>query len=1788
MRNRVATKFTAAVLCAAMMITSLGTGTFASEITADAGDVSVAAQADDATIDTADNAEASIETDYDDVVDDDDALIGDDEDSVSDNDADQDDPDEIEIPVGDETISANSVSENDITVDAGEPDENEVVRPEGTAVEPSACFTTVDDTIDGVNYKVLALTGLYTNLADSGETEFKIPSDCTYIPADENLFVNNSTVVSVDFVGGREKPLVIQEGAFKNSSIKAFYGPSNYKVVEKNTFEDCSKLDTLDLGGNVTEIKDNAFDGCTLLGSKTLSGFSSVTKIGKYAFRRSGFRALDLEKITDRYAPLVTLDQKAFAECSQLTSVTIQENVKDDSGNPAIPQYCFENCTALTSITIRGGHATVGNYAFSGCSKLAKVEKSKFNVASIGDFVFRDCTSLTVAIFPKTVKKIGKSVFSGCTKLNTIEFWYQTEGRVTADDFVFPGDDKVVPVDIAKNVIIRGFDGKIKEYGERTANSFKKYESLLGTRPIKVTSKFNKGAKLTTKNKGKDGKPGAAPGTKVRITVKTENEIESKRLQRFSLRDANNNLSPSDFTFISGTATKQVWEFIMPYADDGILIDVDPDFYNDKSYVKGATIDHSIAAYEEGGASKYIWSPQSGKYTVDKPGYKGRIYFDTTKGSNHAAIGNWMWSYKSSKKNVAVVSDTGVITALNYGETQITATYKGSVKVKKTFTVFVGTKSKIEYLELKGEMIAAPFETENVSRTIADEYYERVQVVKFPQSEVAKGNIEFKARLYATEEFVTYEKDLPLKNFYVNADWKTANTKIAKVAITNGIDNENIITIKKGAVGETVVRAAYKVRDDKTVYAYLIIRIEDMNPRLSKTTVTVNTNRDADADALDPSNPNYDPSDPLNITSAENGGIQVELIPYKGKKIDTTKVIELVKGKTPTTAKRFSALAKDAKPEHTRVDNVDQRCTIVLKFNKGNTDAVKPKAGKSIEFTGNNRIYVHGRYDDGTEFYSPFEKVTVTNDPLKLEGTNSGTINLFYNSTCYDLPANSTEPAFKLAQEQEIPAKNDSETPKQYVERYIKKTIGTVKVTSNIKTKVAVPRKIELWGVAFKKRADQYVKEGRGDYNDMDPSYFINPAYTNNFAWNFTVRIDPANNKDFIIKRSGNELKTEPVKGVETPITKGYLAVWYYGYSQPVFQKITIPTKRKAPSYVLTATSTKENVINTEGVFRFKLVDSATKKRVTVKENTLKNIRLTNYVAFKNPVTINNEGVILLQAQDTFLSGKNTANIRLQRKNWYDEMKLKYTVNYVEKKPTAKFKSNTVILNRAYPGEAVYTDIILNEPNADLSIKPGSLKGVSGSAIEREKITVLTGGLIPSLQPGTKKLTVSFKNPTNLPKKGTYKFSFIPQYKLKGGSALDLKRITLTVKVVDNRPTVKLSKKSYAYNMLNALSADQKPKTVVTIGKLPKGIEYKNANPDTTHVVFVPAAKKPTALQTEIAGKLKLSDITYDEKTKKYYAFVTLPESLKATFNYKYYVNGIEICGTKIKDKSVKITVKGVIKAPTISIKKSKSINTIDYTTYVKCVPTFNNLKAPVFDNSVDVEIVDVDAKHKASENIRAVKDEKFEENGIVHLEAIHKHALDHLEIPNWEYKFKLKYTLDGGTKLISDTVTFKPKQLLPNIKTTDKQITLHQGVADKSSDVSMYNNRSAVTTLKKTSRVKTHIRKVKLADENVASLKKAFVVEYVENADEKARFHDGVDAYKDVTATSLTAGQVIITCKYPELVTSGKVYTLKLEAEFDGQFWERDKYGELILDKDKKTILTRGSTCEVQVVVYK
>lgn len=128
----------------------------------------------------------------------------------------------------------------------------------------------------------------------------------------------------------------------------------------------------------VTSIGDRAFEDCSRLTSVTIP--NSVTSIG----------------------------EDAFYGCSGLTSVTIGNSVK------SIGRAAFTGCTGLTSITIPNSVTSIGNSAFSACSGLTSITIGN-SVTSIETAAFYGCSRLASLTIPSSVKNIGRGAVGGNT-----------------------------------------------------------------------------------------------------------------------------------------------------------------------------------------------------------------------------------------------------------------------------------------------------------------------------------------------------------------------------------------------------------------------------------------------------------------------------------------------------------------------------------------------------------------------------------------------------------------------------------------------------------------------------------------------------------------------------------------------------------------------------------------------------------------------------------------------------------------------------------------------------------------------------------------------------------------------------------------------------------------------------------------------------------------------------------------------------------------------------------------------------------------------------------------------------------------------------------------------------------------------------------------------------------------------------------------------------------------------------------------------------------------------------
>ena len=111
--------------------------------------------------------------------------------------------------------------------------------------------------------------------------------------------------------------------------------------------------------------------------------------------------------------PVVSIGDRAFYDCSGLTSVTIPDSVT------SIGDVAFSQCYDLTSVTIGNSVTSIGDYAFSDCVGLTSVTIPD-SVTSIGDYAFSGCSGLTSITIPDSVTSIGNRAFSGCSGLTSL------------------------------------------------------------------------------------------------------------------------------------------------------------------------------------------------------------------------------------------------------------------------------------------------------------------------------------------------------------------------------------------------------------------------------------------------------------------------------------------------------------------------------------------------------------------------------------------------------------------------------------------------------------------------------------------------------------------------------------------------------------------------------------------------------------------------------------------------------------------------------------------------------------------------------------------------------------------------------------------------------------------------------------------------------------------------------------------------------------------------------------------------------------------------------------------------------------------------------------------------------------------------------------------------------------------------------------------------------------------------------------------------------------------------
>ena len=294
---------------------------------------------------------------------------------------------------------------------------------------------TIPDSVTSIDYQAFTYCTSLKSIT--------IPDSVTYIG--DSAFYGCRSLTSIMIP---DSVRTIGGCAFQDcTSLKSIKIPNSVTSISSCAFYGCTSLTSITIPDSVTSIENDAFTNCTSLTSITIpnsvtyisggdfSGCASLTAINvttgnqSYASANGVLYSKDKTKLI--YYPkgkkdknckipdgVMSIDSKAFANNTTLTSVTIPNSVTSIGGG------AFVGCTSLTSITIPNSVTSIDSYTFSGCTNLTSITIPD-SVTEIGWGAFVDCISLKNVTIPKSVTGIYDNAFG----------YYYDNGYKKIDDF---------------------------------------------------------------------------------------------------------------------------------------------------------------------------------------------------------------------------------------------------------------------------------------------------------------------------------------------------------------------------------------------------------------------------------------------------------------------------------------------------------------------------------------------------------------------------------------------------------------------------------------------------------------------------------------------------------------------------------------------------------------------------------------------------------------------------------------------------------------------------------------------------------------------------------------------------------------------------------------------------------------------------------------------------------------------------------------------------------------------------------------------------------------------------------------------------------------------------------------------------------------------------------------------------------------------------------------------------------------------------------------------------------
>lgn len=239
------------------------------------------------------------------------------------------------------------------------------------------------------------------------------------------IFVMTSGDISVhaDNPNYYDKDNVVYESAtespvFASTSIKNLEIPDGTTVIPDYIFSS-SEIETVDIPDSVTEIGRNAFADCTNLTTIEIS--ENVEEID------ASFVGCGADIIVDpANNDFASKDGALYnkAETTLLYAPTARTNIDIPTGVTEIATSAFsvlnkETGNAVKTITMPDTVDTLGLTVFGGCNNLESITLSS-SLKKIPSLTFSGCSSLRSLELPAGVEYIGQKAIEGCDSLTSV------------------------------------------------------------------------------------------------------------------------------------------------------------------------------------------------------------------------------------------------------------------------------------------------------------------------------------------------------------------------------------------------------------------------------------------------------------------------------------------------------------------------------------------------------------------------------------------------------------------------------------------------------------------------------------------------------------------------------------------------------------------------------------------------------------------------------------------------------------------------------------------------------------------------------------------------------------------------------------------------------------------------------------------------------------------------------------------------------------------------------------------------------------------------------------------------------------------------------------------------------------------------------------------------------------------------------------------------------------------------------------------------------------------------